>query len=137
MSVGLQEPPHVRAATPRRIPCASNFELFSWFFMRVSGVLLLFLALGHFAIMHVLNDVSTVNFAFVAGRWSSLFWRTYDGLLLGLALLNGGNGMRVIIDDYVRSPGWRLAAQTVLWATVIFMLILGSLTLLTFQPPAA
>ena len=40
--------------------------------MRVSGIVLLFLAVGHVLIMHVLGDgVDRVNFAFVALRWQS------------------------------------------------------------------
>jgi len=118
----------------RRIPVSSNFELYAWLFMRISGVLLVLLALGHMAIMHVLNDVATVNFAFIAARWASPFWRIYDELLLVLALIHGGNGMRVIFDDYIRSPGWRLVAMIVLYVVVIALLIVGSLILLTFQP---
>ena len=36
-------------------PSRGNFELYAWVFMRVSGVLLVLLVLGHFAIMHVLD----------------------------------------------------------------------------------
>ena len=50
----------------------SNFELYSWLFMRASGVLLVFLVLGHLFIMLVTDGgVSKIGFAFVAGRWSS------------------------------------------------------------------
>ena len=31
----------------------SSWEVWSWFFMRISGLLLVFLVLGHLAIMHV------------------------------------------------------------------------------------
>lgn len=137
MEAGVERPPGVPRRTIRRISSTSNFELFSWLFVRVSGILLIFLALGHFAIMHVINDVTSVNFAFIAARWASPVWRTYDALLLILALIHGATGMRVIIDDYVRPPGWRLAAQTVLWVTTGVTLIVGSLTLLTFQTPAS
>ncbi len=34
-----------------------NFETWSWFFMRVSGLVLVFLSLLHFAITHIINDV--------------------------------------------------------------------------------
>ena len=34
----------------------SNFELYAWFFMRISGLFLVLLAAGHMFIMHVFND---------------------------------------------------------------------------------
>ena len=53
----------------------SNFELYSWLFMRISGIVLVFLVLGHLLIMNILDGgVQRINFAFVAGRWSSPFW---------------------------------------------------------------
>ena len=48
----------------------NRLEIISWVFMRVSGVLLLFLALGHFAIQHVINDVHNLSIEFVAARWT-------------------------------------------------------------------
>lgn len=135
MQTEVERPASNPRRAVRRIPTTSNLEVFSWLFMRISGLLLIFLALGHFAIMHVINDVSDVNFAFIAARWASPIWRTYDTLLLALALIHGANGMRVILDDYVRPPGWRLAAQTVLWVTTGVTLVIGALTLLTFQVP--
>ena len=49
-----------------------------------------------------------MNFGFVATRWQSPFWRTWDWMLLVLALIHGINGLRVITLDYVRKPGIRL-----------------------------
>ena len=40
----------------------SNFELYAWFFMRVSGLFLVLLAAGHMFIMHVFNDTLTVSY---------------------------------------------------------------------------
>ena len=46
---------------------AGGFELWSWLFMRISGLVLLILAVGHVLIMHVLDEgVDRVNFGFVA-----------------------------------------------------------------------
>ena len=83
-----------------------GFELWSWLYMRISGLVLLVLAVGHVLIMHVLDDgVERVNFGFVAARWQSPFWRTWDWALLVLALIHGINGLRIIVQDYVRWPG--------------------------------
>ncbi|HYH27721.1 MAG TPA: succinate dehydrogenase hydrophobic membrane anchor subunit, partial [Actinomycetota bacterium] len=85
---------------PRR-----GFELWSWLFMRISGIVLLFLAVGHVLIMHVLEGgVERVDYDFVAARWANPLWRTWDWAMLSLALVHGINGVRVIVQDYVRRP---------------------------------
>ena len=79
----------------------SNFELYAWLFMRISGVVLVFLVLGHLFIMNILDGgVQRINFAFVAGRWASPFWQVWDLAMLWLAMLHGTNGLRTIINDY-------------------------------------
>jgi succinate dehydrogenase / fumarate reductase, membrane anchor subunit len=113
----------------------SGFELYSWLFMRLSGILLLFLAVGHVLIMHVLETgVERVNFDFVVERWSSPFWRTWDWMLLSLALLHGLAGMRVIILDYVRRPGWRLVWNWTFGVVGFTLFVLGTVIVFTFDP---
>jgi succinate dehydrogenase / fumarate reductase membrane anchor subunit len=54
-------------------------ELWSWLFMRISGLVLLVLAVGHVLIMHALDEgVERVDYQFVEARWASPFWRTWD-----------------------------------------------------------
>ncbi len=117
-----------------RIRPASDLELYAWLFMRLSGIALLFMALGHLVIMHLINNVEIIDYKFVAARYATPLWRTYDLVMLWLAMLHGLNGARVIIDDYVLGRGWRLAALSTLWAIGIVFLALGSLVILTFQP---
>jgi succinate dehydrogenase / fumarate reductase, membrane anchor subunit len=113
----------------------AGFELWSWLFMRLSGILLLFLTVGHVLIMHVLETgVERVNFNFVVERWSSPFWRTWDWLMLSLALLHGINGVRVIIHDYVRSPGGRLAWNWTFGVVGLVLFVLGTVVVFTFDP---
>src|SRR6266487_518668 len=93
-----------------RQPPGHRAEFWWWVFMRVSGIVLLFLAIGHVLVMHVFGGgVDRVNFGFVALRWQSPFWRTWDWLLLSLALVHGVNGLRAITLDYLRRPGVRVA----------------------------
>ncbi|MBI4260300.1 MAG: succinate dehydrogenase hydrophobic membrane anchor subunit [Actinobacteria bacterium] len=114
-----------------------GFELWSWLFMRVSGLLLLFLAVGHVLIMHVIDEgVERVDFAFVQLRWGSPFWRTWDWLLLTFALIHGVNGLRVIVLDYVRRPGARFVLNWFFYLTGTVLFFLGTVIVFTFDPSA-
>jgi succinate dehydrogenase / fumarate reductase membrane anchor subunit len=128
------ERPTRKISQPRRP--RQNFETWSWFFMRVSGLILVFLALLHFAITHIINDVAETDAEFVAVRWDNPLWRMYDWALLALALLHGLNGLRWIIDDYVRAPGKRAAVKAVLYSISFSLFAYGTFTIVTFSSPA-
>lgn len=114
---------------------AGGLELWTWFFMRISGIVLVFLVLGHFTIVHLLGEgVDRVNFAFVAGRWSSPLWQTWDWTMLTLGLIHGANGLRVVIDDYVRRDGLRAALKSALYVASLIFLLLGTLIIVAFDP---
>lgn len=113
----------------------SNYELYSWLFMRISGLVLIFLVLGHLVIMNMLDGgVQRINFAFVAGRWASPFWQVWDLLQLWLAMLHGGNGLRTIINDYAERPSTRVRLTMLLYVSSAFILVLGTLVIFTFDP---
>jgi succinate dehydrogenase / fumarate reductase membrane anchor subunit len=115
-------------------PRPAGFELWTWLFMRLSGIVLLFLAVGHVLIMHVLEEgVQRVDFDFVVERWSGAFWRTWDWLMLSFALLHGLAGLRVIIMDYVRRPGWRLAWNSFFGIVGVTLFALGTIIVFTFD----
>ncbi|HAG99354.1 MAG TPA: succinate dehydrogenase, hydrophobic membrane anchor protein [Ktedonobacter sp.] len=114
-------------------PASGGFETFSWFFFRVSGVLLIFLVIIHLIIMHVTNDVSCTTYQFVAMRYDNPLWRLYDWLLLTLSLLHGMNGLRVVIDDYIRGRSARLTLMSVAGTLTLIFFMLGTITLITFQ----
>lgn len=100
----------------------------------MSGILLLVFALGHLAIMHLINNVEVVNYDFIAQRWASPLWRTFDLILLFLALTHGLNGVRTLIYDYVQSKGWRVFSLSALYTTGLFFLLIGAQVIITFQP---
>lgn len=123
---------YLRKVRPETAP--SSWEVWGWFFMRISGVLLVFLLLGHMAIMHVFGGgVERIDFDFVAQRWSGIFWRSYDWFLLALALLHGGLGARTVIQDYIRSNGWRVFLKAGLYTTIFVMFSIGTLVIVTFE----
>ncbi|MCE7078640.1 succinate dehydrogenase hydrophobic membrane anchor subunit [Streptomyces sp. ST2-7A] len=113
----------------------TNFELHGWLFMRLSGILLVFLVLGHLLIQLVLDGgVSKVSFAFVAGRWASPFWQVWDLLMLWLAMLHGANGLRTIINDYAQRDNTRFWLKMLLYTATVFTILLGTLVIFTFDP---
>jgi succinate dehydrogenase / fumarate reductase membrane anchor subunit len=118
-----------------REPPGRGAEFWWWVFMRVSGILLLVLAVGHVLIMHVVGEgVDRVDFGFVALRWQSMFWRTWDWLLLSLALTHGVNGLRMITLDYVPRRGVRGVVNG-LWMVIgITLFALGTVVVFTFDP---
>ncbi len=123
-----------RAARP--LPEASGRERFWWYFMRLSGLALVLLVLGHMFIMHVLVVFAgqEIDFAFVQSRWGTPFWRIYDGLLLVLAFVHGARGARTVITDYVTNRTARSLVIGVLLALAGIWLILGVLVLIFFDP---
>jgi succinate dehydrogenase / fumarate reductase, membrane anchor subunit len=123
---------YMRRFTPDAPPARS--QIWGWFFMRLSGLVLVFLVLGHMAIMHVLGGgVERVNFSFVAARWTGAFWRSYDWLLLALALLHGGIGARTVIRDHIRRTTWRKTAVAALYSITAVLLVLGTAVIVTFD----
>jgi len=132
MSIEIADP---RAARTRS---RGNFERYSWIFMRVSGLVLVFLVLGHLLIMNILDGgVQRINFGFVAGRWSSPFWQMWDLLQLWLAMIHGANGMRTVIGDYAERDKTRFWLLTLLAVATVFIIVLGTLVIFTFDPTIA
>ena len=133
MTAGL--PPLDAPRSRRRRASGANVELSAWLFMRVSGVLLVVLVLGHLFVMTILDGgVERINFAFVSGRWAALFWQLWDLLMLWLAMLHGAIGMGTIINDYARRDGARLILKCLLYTATTVTIALGTLVILTFDP---
>jgi len=122
--------------SPRR-PAArrTNGELRSWVFMRISGVALVVLVLGHLFIMNILDGgVHRINFGFVAGRWASPFWQFWDLAMLWLAQIHGGNGLRTVINDYARKDATRFWLKVLLYTSMVLIIALGTYVIFTFDP---
>ncbi|MDB5349356.1 MAG: succinate dehydrogenase/fumarate reductase, cytochrome b subunit [Planctomycetota bacterium] len=124
-----------------RVRPASGFELRAWYLMRISGLLLVFLAVGHLFIMHILNNVETINYAFIANRWAArrtgFIWRLWDFAMITLALGHGFNGLRQVLFEYIARPTARVLASTLIWLTAISLIGIGSYAIFMFQPDEA
>src|SRR5271166_564584 len=110
-------------------PAGGGFETFSWYFFRVSGVVLIFLVIVHLIVMHVTTDVRCTTYMFVSMRYANPFWRLFDWLLLTLALTHGMNGLRIVIDDYIRSARVRIWLQSIVGILLLIFFMLGTITL--------
>jgi len=114
--------------------------MWSWFFMRVSGVVMLFIVLFHLLWMHLYIGLDNINYQTIVGRWTGPmgpFWRVFDMSLLVFAFTHGMNGLRWIVEDYVHDRGWRLAINAFLWVLYAFLLIAGGFIIFTFKPMTA
>ena len=124
--------PESRPSSPEGGRPKRSFETWSWLFMRLSGLALVFLALIHFAVTHIVNDVVDTDYDFVAHRWDNPLWRLFDWALLALALAHGLNGLRWIVDDYVRGPRARAAVKAGLYGVSGVLFLAGTVTIVTF-----
>jgi succinate dehydrogenase / fumarate reductase membrane anchor subunit len=123
----------MQAGSARPRP-ASNLELYSWFFMRVSAVVLFLLAGFHLFYMHLILGVDAISFEVIAQRWESPFWRLYDFFMLSFAWIHATNGVRVVMDDYIHSQGWRVLIKSILYVAAFIILVLGAYVVFTFRP---
>jgi len=122
--------PYTRSPRKRGV----NWEKWGWIYMRASGVVLVVLIFGHlFVNLLVGEGVSALNFAFVAGKLSSPFWQIWDVLMLWLALIHGGNGMRTLVNDYATKPLTRGILKSAILASVVILIVLGTLVVFTFD----
>jgi succinate dehydrogenase / fumarate reductase membrane anchor subunit len=112
---------------------AGNFELYAWLFTRISAVVLAGMALFHLLYMHIGLGVEAVSWQLIAWRWRSPAWRVFDIVLLAFALLHGANGLRIVLDDYIRNKGRRRAARLLLLLLTCALIAMGAYVVLTFK----
>ncbi|WP_404289511.1 succinate dehydrogenase hydrophobic membrane anchor subunit [Glutamicibacter arilaitensis] len=124
------DPKYVRGPKSR-----SSFEMLAWLFMRLSGVALVVLIFGHLIANLLTGEgVNGLSFGFVAGKWASPIWQFWDLALLWLAMLHGTNGVRTIINDYAEKHATRAWLKGILYVSTVFIIVLGSLVIFTFDP---
>ena len=114
-----------------------GFEFNMWLFMRVSGLLLIFLALFHMFWLHFVISVEKITFDTIVSRWTgphAVLWRTFDLLLLAFAFTHGVNGLRNVLDDYFHSPGWRAFLKIGLLVFWFVLMGMGMFIIFTFVP---
>lgn len=112
-----------------------NWEKWGWIYMRVSGILLVFLIFSHLYFnLFAGEGVNAIDWGFVAGKWANPYFYWSDLLLLWLALIHGANGMRTLVNDYAYNPLLRKLLLGAILASTIVLLALGTLVITTFDP---
>ena len=115
----------------------SSFEFDMWLFMRVSGLLLIFLALFHIFWLHFVISVEAITFDTIVSRWTGphgAIWRTYDLFLLAFAFTHGMNGTQNILNDYFHAPAWRAALKIGLALLWFVLMTMGLYIIFSFTP---
>jgi len=104
---------------------------FDWFFQRISGIILLFMLLTHFILLHFSGI--ELRFDEVKHHLAQPFWKVFDLSFLVLGTYHAVKGLFMILHDYVQNNLWRGILTAVLWTLGIFMLIIGTLTILSLK----
>jgi len=122
-----------------------RFELYAWFFTRVTGILLLLMAAFSLVYANLVGGPSNL-YAAAQMRWaffpiqfhvqstsvevtpsfSNPFWQVYSFLVIAFAATHGLNGLRVVLEDYIRHPllmAWIRAVLVGLWLCVLLAAI--------------
>ncbi|MBI1801277.1 MAG: succinate dehydrogenase [Chloroflexi bacterium] len=123
--------------TARQRPPTGSFQVMSWLFMRVTGLLLLVIAVFHMFWMHFIIGVEKIDFNTIVSRWTGphgAFWRLFDVMLLTFAFTHGINGATNVADDYITSRGWRVVTRTALWILWFALVMMGLWIIYTFRP---
>lgn len=124
--------PGYRGAQTR--PAGNDRRAAKFVLVRGTGLALTVLVLGHFALTHIVNDVAETDAAFVARRWGSALWVTWDWLMLAAAILHGAAGVSVAIDDYATDAARRTRWRRTLIGLSAVALAVGTITIVTVIP---
>ncbi|MEU5849441.1 hypothetical protein [Saccharopolyspora shandongensis] len=101
---------------------------YAYLLLRMSGLLLTVLVLGHFMVTHVTTDVADTNSRFIDVRWAQNIWIAWDGLMLTATLLHAVLGLWVVTADY--SSGQRRRVLRALLVAAGLVVFAGGMTLL-------
>lgn len=111
-----------------------NFEFIMWFFTRISGLLIILLALIGFVAALIMgartqmdlptlvrwtffpnpNHVLASDIPDIDMGWANTFWIGMQILIIFFTGTHAWNGLRMIIEDYVGSIGWRTAIRIII-----------------------
>jgi succinate dehydrogenase / fumarate reductase membrane anchor subunit len=119
----------------RARPQGSGFEMAVWYLMRLSGLALFVLALGHFSITHFIFDPAMQTSQWIIDeRWGNILWRTVDWLMLSMVLFHSFMGVRTVVQDYA-GGGLRTALTMLLYLVGIALFVMGTIAVMALPFP--
>lgn len=108
-----------------------------WYFLRISGLVLMVFVIMHIFLTHYANVPSQTDFNYVADRWSNPLWRTFSIILLLSAVWHGIIGLRMVVTDLISNRVGRQIAHAACWVTGVAFTVLGMVNVLAFDEEAA
>jgi succinate dehydrogenase / fumarate reductase membrane anchor subunit len=117
-----------RSGRPR--PQSGGFELAAWYYMRLSGLALIFLALIHFSVMHFVFDPAQEKAGFINERWSDVLIRSFDWLFLVIVLSHAFMGTRTVAMDYLHGQV-RTHVLMALYFVGMVIFVMGTMVVMT------
>ena len=123
-------------ASVEQVRVPQTVDTIAWRWMRYSGILLIPLAWVHVLLQDVLVGVHAIDLNYVAQRWAFLGWRIYDFALLSFAFAHGMNGLRQVLNDYVRGENNRKIIAWFLLAFWAVISVIGAIAIIGgVRPP--
>ena len=115
---------------PRTITPPKNVETIAWKWMRYSGIALVPLVWIHVLLQDVVVGVHGIAeypggaHLYVLQRWVDPLWITYDIALLGFTFAHGVNGLRQVLNDFIKN---HRTQRIVAWALFVFWLVVSAI----------
>ncbi|RMF95152.1 MAG: succinate dehydrogenase, hydrophobic membrane anchor protein [Candidatus Schekmanbacteria bacterium] len=113
---------------------SSDSGAINWFFQRITGLVLLFLLLIHFWIMHYSGGEENILFDAVVKRLADPKFKVIDLSFLVLGLYHGLNGIWMVVQDYIKSPAWKTTIFSLLSFVGLILVVLGFVAVLPISP---
>lgn len=114
----------------RRVKVSRNYDHIAWKWMRYSAILLIPLVGVHIVLQDVIVGVHSMDINYVAERWANIGWRTYDALLLGFTMAHGMNGLRQVLNDFVKGDKGRKIVNWGLFILWLAVTLFGAIALI-------
>src|SRR3990172_1042750 len=118
-----------------RVKVKPTFDTIAWRWMRYSGILLIPLVWIHVLIQDVIVGVHDIDINYVALRWASIGWQTYDILLLAFAFAHGMNGLRQVALDFVHTERGRKITSISLFILWVVVSLIGAVAIIAGARP--